>query len=115
MKEYINYWAKLINEDMDSSEIEYDICNELKKLGWRCNVSDEKLVEVEIGPVQDNDSAIDNVLDNLYSDIDELNKKGYHVDIHEDKIKYDHQLISGDEDNPKSYKGVYICVPVYVG
>jgi hypothetical protein len=115
MKNNIKYWAKLIRESMDDSDYS-EIINIFNERGYNCNEVDENLIEVKIGPTEDKDDIINQSINYLGDTVDDINKINdiYNLEILENDISYDHKYITGDEDNPHSYSGVYITVPISI-
>jgi hypothetical protein len=115
MENNIKYWAMLIKESsMDNYETN-EIVDLIKEIGYDCSELDEDLIEVNIGPILDKD--IEDAIHELGKDIDEicnkLNSK-YDLIIDDSEITYHHEYISGDEDNPRSFPGVYIKIPIEI-
>ena len=116
-KSNIKYWAMLIKESSMSNYETNEIIDLFNEIGYNCSELDEDLIVVNIGPILDNDKDIEDAIYELGKDIDEicnkLNSK-YDLIIDDSEITYHHEYISGDEDNPRSFPGVYIKIPIEI-
>lgn len=130
MEKYIKQWARLIKESMDEEKVSFeaasqelygqdsnkayqDIVDLFKdETFMKCSVVDENMLEFKLDTVVDDEQAEHNILSEFYEKLDEVNDKLYEwgLRINDEKISHENVNVVGDEDNPKSYKGLNITI-----
>lgn len=130
MEKYIKQWTRLIKESMDEEKVSFeaasqelygqdnnkayqDIVDLFKdETFMKCSVVDENMLEFKLDTVVDDEQAERNILSEFYEKLDEVNDKLYEwgLRINDEEISREKVNVVGDEDNPKSYKGLNITI-----
>lgn len=130
MEKYIKQWTRLIKESMDEEKVSFeaasqelygqdsnkayqDIVDLFKdETFMKCSVVDENMLEFKLDTVVDDEQAEHNILSEFYQKLDEVNDKLYEwgLRINDEEISRQKVNVVGDEDNPKSYKGLNITI-----